>query len=161
MADASDLVQVRTADDVLRLVGRELGPSEWVEVTQERVDAFARSVDDWHWVHNEPERAARGPFGGPIAHAHLTLGTIPHLRESLLAFSTGEVMFYGYNRVRFPTPVPVGARIRMYAVVVAVEPIDGGEQLTLDCRVEIEGQQRPACVAQTAWRHYGLEAVTQ
>jgi acyl dehydratase len=88
----------------------------------------------------------------------MTLATLPHLRESLLRFTSGEVMFYGYNRVRFPAPVPVGARIRMRAVVAAVDPIELGEQLTLDIRVEIEDQARPACVGQAIWRHYDLEA---
>ena len=83
---------------------------------------------------------------------------VPHLRESLLSFAGGECMFYGYNRVRFPTPVPVGARVRMSATVVGVEEIDGGEQLTFDLRVEIEGQERSGCVAQAIWRHYDVVA---
>ncbi|MEO5852959.1 MAG: MaoC family dehydratase, partial [Nocardioides sp.] len=132
---------------------------DWVEVTQSDVDSFGRSVHDWHWAHNEPERAGRGPFGLSIAHAHLTLSTLPHLRKSVLTFTDGEVMFYGYNRVRFPAPVPVGARIRMHAVVAAVEQIELGEQLTLDVRIEIEAQERPGCVAQAVWRHYRHEVV--
>jgi len=148
---------VSSTREAVRLVGQEIGPSDWVEVTQGNVDSFGRSVHDWHWAHNDPERAARGPFGTTIAHAHMTLSTLPRLRESLLTFSNGEVMFYGYNRVRFPTAVPVGARIRMYAVVVSVDQIDLGEQLTLDVRIEIEAQERPACVAQAVWRHYYLD----
>lgn len=158
MTESRGAVQVRNTEEALLLVGRELGPSDWVEVTQENVDRFARSVHDWHWAHNEPERAAQGPFGTPIAHAHMTLSTLPYLRESLLTFSEGELMFYGYNRVRFPSAVPVGSRIRMYAVATAVDQIDLGEQLTLDVRVEIESQERPACVAQAVWRHYHLDA---
>ena len=146
-----------STEDAVRLVGHELGPSDWLQVTQERVDSFGRSVEDWHWAHNEPERAAQGPFGAPIAHAHLTLGAVPHLRESVLTFRRGEVMVYGYDKVRFPAPVPVGARIRMHAVVVAVDAIPLGEQLTLDVRIEIEGQERPACVARAVWRHYDLD----
>ena len=109
MQDAGGAVWVRGADELRALVGRDLGPSEWFEVTQEVVDAFGRAVADWHWAHNDPARAARGPLGGPIGHAHLTLSVVPHLRKSLVSFATGECMFYGYNRVRFPTAVPVGA----------------------------------------------------
>lgn len=158
MTEPAGLVQISSTDDAVRLLGRELGPSDWMEVTQENVDLFGRSVDDWHWAHNDPERAARGLFGTPIAHAHMTLASLPHLRESLLTVSSGEFMFYGYNRVRFPKPVPVGARIRMHVVVTAVDPIEFGEQLTLDVRVEIEGEERPGCVAQAVWRHYYVDA---
>jgi acyl dehydratase len=157
MQNAERAVLVDGLEDILGLAGRSLGPSDWVDVTQGNVDAFARSVHDWHWAHNEPERAARGPFGSPIAHAHMTLAVIPHLRETLLTFASGECMFYGYNRVRFPTVVPVGARVRMSATVVRAEEVGGGEQLTLDLRVEIEGQDHPGCVAQAIWRHYDIE----
>lgn len=158
--EATPVRVVHDADEALGLRDQELGPSKWLEVTQVDVDAFARAVQDWHWVHNDPERAARGPFGGAIAHAHLTLGTIPHLRESLVSFARGEVMFYGYDRVRFPTAVPVGARVRMHGTVVEVHEIDGGEQLTVDLRIEIEGQERPGCVARAIWRHYDLDPPT-
>jgi acyl dehydratase len=158
MQDAVGAVRVRGADELRALVGRDLGPSEWFEVTQEVVDTFGRAVADWHWAHNDPARAARGPLGGPIGHAHLTLSLVPHLRKSLVAFATGECMFYGYNRVRFPTAVPVGARVRMRGAVAQVDAVSGGEQLTLDVRVAIEGLERPACVAQAIWRHYDVEA---
>lgn len=154
MREPTGKVQISNSEEALRLVGQAIGPSDWVEVTQENVDSFARSVHDWHWAHNDPERASRGPLGGAIAHAHLTLSTIPYLRMSLVGFTSGECMFYGYNRVRFPTAVPVGARIRLHGTVVAVDEIDGGEELTLDIWVEIDGHQRPGCVAQAIWRHY-------
>ena len=95
--------------------------------------------------------------GGAIAHAHMTLSIIPHLRESVMLFTRGECMFYGYNRVRFPTIVPVGARIRVHGTVLEAEEIDGGQQLTLDLRIEVEGQERPGCVAQAIWRHYDID----
>lgn len=158
MQDAGGPVRVKGAEEVLALAGRDLGPSAWCEVTQKDVDAFGRSVQDWHWAHHDPERAARGPFHGPIAQVHMTLSLIPHLRDTLVSFATGECMFYGYNRVRFPTAVPVGARIRMRGNVVRVDEIGGGEQLTIDLTVEIEGQGRPACVAQAIWRHYPIDA---
>ena len=137
MHDHAGTTVIDAGDGVAGLAGHALGPSPWLEITQDDVDAFARSVHDWHWAHNEPERAARGPFGVAIAHAHLTLSLIPHLRQSILEFARGECMFYGYNRVRFPTVVPVGARVRMSATVLQVDEIDGGEQLTMDVRLEI------------------------
>jgi len=158
MQDAGGAVWVRGADELRALVGRDLGPSEWFEVTQEVVDAFGRAVADWHWAHYDPARAVRGPLGGPIGHAHLTLSLVPHLRKSLVAFATGECMFYGYNRVRFPTAVPVGALVRMRGTVAQVDEVGGADQLTLDLRVAIEGHDRPACVAQAIWRHYDFEA---
>lgn len=111
---------LQDADEVLGLAGLALGPSEWLELTRADVDAFGRTVHDWHWAHDDPERAARGPFGGAIVHAHLTLSVIQHLRESIIAFASGECMFYGYDRVRFPTFVPVGSRVRMWATVIEV-----------------------------------------
>ena len=156
---AGDRVVAPSAEDVLALKGRSLGPSEWLAVDQERVDAFARSVDDWHWAHNDVELASRGPFGGPIGHAHLTLSLVPHLFASLVGFAEGEdAMFYGYNRVRFPTAVPVGAAVRLRVDVVDVVDIGGGEQLTVDLTVEIDGGERPACVAQALFRHYPVRA---
>ena len=156
MQDDGGAPVVMSRGSVLALTGRALGPSPWFQITQESVNAFGRSVHDLHWAHNDPERAARGPFGTAIAHAHMTLSLIPHLRESILAFASGDFMFYGYNRVRFPTAVPVGARIRMSATVVQVDEIDGGEQVTLDIRIEVEGRERPGCVAQTVWRYYDI-----
>jgi acyl dehydratase len=120
MSEAWGVVKVAGAEEVRQLAGRGLGPTSWLQVDQQGVDAFARSVQDWHWAHNDPERAGRGPFGGPIAHAHMTLALVPHFREELISFASGECMFYGYNRVRFPAAVPVGARVRMHGTVVQV-----------------------------------------
>jgi acyl dehydratase len=146
-------------EDVRALKGCSVGPTGWLVVEQDRVDAFARSVDDWHWAHNDVDLASRGPFGGPIGHAHLTLSLVPHLFASLVGFAEGEdAMFYGYNRVRFPTAVPVGSAIRMRADIVDVVDVGGGEQLTVDLTVEIDGVERPACVAQALFRHYPVRA---
>ena len=159
MSTETGRVQVLNAADVLALKGRAVGPTSWLAVQQDRVDAFARAVEDWHWAHNEVERAARGPFGGTIGHAHLTLSLVPHLFASLLEFAAGEVaMFYGYNRVRFPAPVPVGSSIRLRADIVDVAVLGGGEQLTVDLLVEIEAADRPACAAQALFRHYHVTA---
>jgi acyl dehydratase len=152
-------VQALDTTAVLALRGRTLGPSAWLPVMQDRVDAFARAVDDRHWAHNDVERASRGPFGGTIGHAHLTLSLIPHLFASLVEFADREdAMFYGYNRVRFPTAVLVGSSVRMRADVVDVVDLGGGEQLTVDVLIEIDGVDRPACAAQALFRHYHVKA---
>jgi acyl dehydratase len=155
----TDSVQVLTTQDVLALKGRTLGPSAWLPVAQDRVDAFARAVEDWHWAHNDVERASRGPFGGTISYAHLTLSLVPHLFAALVRFADREdAMFYGYNRVRFPTPVPVGSSIRMLADIVDVVDLGDLEQLTVDLLIEIDGTDRPACAAQALFRHYHFKA---
>jgi acyl dehydratase len=154
--ETSPPVVVGDRGQVLALTGRALGPTGWCEVDQDRVDRFARAVDDWHWAHNEPERAGRGPFGGPIGHAHLTLSLVPSFLRQMLSFTEGECLFYGYDRVRFPLAVPVGARLRAAGQVVQVDDIGGGEQLTVDLRVEVEGHDRPACAALAVWRLYHL-----
>ncbi len=156
MHEAVSPIQIKHINDIRALVGQPLGPSAWFEVSQADVDAFGRAVHDWHWAHNDPELAAAGPFGIAVAHAHMTLSIIPHLREGLFSFASGECMFYGYNRVRFPTAVPVGSQIRAHGVVNQVDQVDGGEQITLDLRVEINSGDRPGCVAQAIWRHYDL-----
>ncbi|QBX57535.1 MaoC family dehydratase [Nocardioides seonyuensis] len=148
-----------TTPEVIALKGRTLGPTAWFPVLQDRVDAFARAVEDWHWAHDDVERASRGPFGGTIAHAHLTLGLVPHLFASLVGFAEGEdAMFYGYNKVRFPTAVPVGSSLRMSATIVEVVDLGGGEELTVDLLMEVDGVERPACAAQAVFRHYAVKA---
>lgn len=141
------------------LVGRELGPSPWSTVSQEQVDDFADAAHDRHWAHNEPEVAAAGPFGGPIGHAHLTLSLLPSMFFQILGIEDGgSSMFYGYDRVRFPTAVPVGGRIRLRGQITDVAEAGGGVQLTLSLVVEIDGAERPACVAEAIWRHYAIAA---
>ncbi len=152
-------MKVHDGDGIRALTGRDLGPSPWLEVAQARVDGFAEAADDRHWAHNDPSRAAAGPFGGTIGHAHLTLALLPSLlRQVLVIDDGGSTMFYGYNRVRIPAPVPVGGRIRLRGRVAEVEDIGGSAQLTVDLTVEIEGTERPACVAQALWRHYSIPA---
>lgn len=159
MSAPTERVQAFDTPGVLALNGRTIGPSAWLQVAQDRVDAFARAADDWHWAHNDVERASRGPFGGTIGHAHLTLSLIPHLFASLVGFADGEdAMFYGYNRVRFPTPIRVGSSVRMRANIVDVLDLGGGEQLTVDLLIEIEGRDRPACAALALFRHYHVKA---
>ena len=136
-------------DEVRAAAGRHLGHSDWLEVTQERVDRFAEATGDFQWIHVDAERAAAdSPFGGTIAHGYLTLALtnffLPQIVE-VQGVSMG--LNYGLDRVRFPAPVPVGARIRGGAELVDVADIEGGVQTTMHVVVEIEGSDKPACVA--------------
>jgi acyl dehydratase len=130
------------------LVGVELGPSSWLEVTQERIDAFAEATDDQQWIHTDPVRAAEGPFGTTIAHGFLTLSLcVPMLYEALPP-SGAMVVNYGVNRVRFPAPVPSGARVRGRFRVLSVEPSAVGERVTIEAVIECDGAEKPVCVAE-------------
>ena len=142
-------------DDLAGLAGTSLGSSEWLEVTQKRIDLFADATDDHQWIHVDPERARTGPFGAPIAHGFLTLSLVIPLWTALFDVSgVSTKVNYGVNKVRFPAPVPVGARIRLSGTVLSVTPVDGGAQITADVVVEIEGGAKPACVAQPVFRFY-------
>jgi acyl dehydratase len=143
-------------DELRALAGADLGSTDWLEIAQDRVDAFADATDDHQWIHVDPERAATGPFGGTIAHGYLTLSLIIPLFNQLLTISgTSMSLNYGLERVRFPSPVPVGAKIRLHAVVGSVEPVAGnGVQMQVAFTVEIDGSNKPACVAQAVYRHY-------
>ena len=138
------------------LAGRDLGPSEWLEMTQERVNTFADATGDRQWIHVDPERAKQGPFGGPIAHGYLTLSlVIPMFVELLDIQGVKMSVNYGMEKVRFPSPVPVGSKIRLKVGVDSVEDVPGnGVQMTMDFTVEIEGSTKPACAAQVLYRHY-------
>ena len=140
-------------------VGTELGLSAWHEITQEQVNLFAEATGDHQWIHVNPELARQGPFGGPIAHGYLTLSMLPMLLGDLIR-SQGVALAvnYGLNRVRFTSPVPVGARVRAVASLKEVEEVSGGVQLVLAVRVEIEGQEKPALVAETITRLYSAPA---
>lgn len=141
--------------DLASLVGTELGPTEWREVTQKQVNTFADATDDHQWIHVDPERAKEGPFGAPIAHGFLTLSLLIPMWESLLDVEgvTTKVN-YGLDKVRFVSPVKVGAKIRMTAVVAEVEEVRGGYQLVIDATIEIEGGEKPAVVARSLQRFY-------
>lgn len=143
-------------DGLKSLAGKDLGHSEWLEITQERVDTFAEATDDHQWIHVDVERAKTGPFGAPIAHGYLTLSlVIPFFTQLLQVDDISMAVNYGLEKVRFPSPVKVGARIRLAASVVSVEDVAGnGVQSTFDFTVEIEGSAKPACVARPVYRHY-------
>ncbi|MBX7455802.1 MaoC family dehydratase [Mycolicibacterium sp. 3033] len=136
--------------------GTELGPTEWLEITQDRVDLFADATEDHQWIHVDPERAASGPFGGTIAHGLLTLSLLPYFTHQLYTVDNiAMAINYGYNKVRFITPVRVGARLRARAVIASVAQLDNAVQATLNTTVEIEGAEKPAAVAESIVRFLG------
>jgi len=136
-----------TIDELEQSTGRELGASEWLEVTQELVNAFGKATKDEQWIHTDPERAASGPFGGTIAHGYLTLAFLPYLLDEVLEVSDKKLTInYGIDRVRFPAPVPVGSRIRAHATVNSADRKAIGVLYSLGVTVEVEGQEKPALV---------------
>ena len=136
-------------------VGQEVGVSPWVEITQERIDTFARAIDDFQWIHVDAARAKASPFGGTIAHGFLTLSLLSHLAEATFSFSDRRMgINYGLNRVRFTSPVPVGSRVRARFTLLRFEKIDNGVQVTWNATVEIDGAKKPALVAEWLGRHY-------
>jgi acyl dehydratase len=136
------------------LTGTQLGTSDWIEVTQGRVNTFADATDDHQWIHVDIERAkTESPFGGPIGHGYLTLSLlIPMWSQILVVTDTTMAVNYGLNKVRFPAPVPVGARIRLTATLADVEEVNGGLQITATAIIEAEGSDKPVCVAEPVFR---------
>ena len=149
------LVHIHRLESLQQRVGDELAVSDWVTIDQARIDQFAQATGDHQWIHVDRERAARGPFGTTIAHGYLTLSLIPHLAEQALCFDDVRMSInYGLNRVRFPAPVRVGSRLRGRFKLLAYEPLEGGVQLTVEATVEMEGSNKPACVAESVSRRY-------
>ncbi|GHI03085.1 enoyl-CoA hydratase [Streptomyces cellostaticus] len=148
-------VTVNGIDELKKLAGSDLGTSEWIEVTQERIDTFADATGDHQWIHVDPERAKEGPFGAPIAHGYLTLSLfIPLFTELLDVQGVTTKVNYGLNKVRFPSPVKVGSRIRLAARLASVEEVPGGVQIAVDGTIEIDGGGKPAAVLQSLSRFY-------
>jgi acyl dehydratase len=143
-------------EGVQGIVGQHLGYSEWVEITQEQVNRFAEATGDDQWIHTDPERAAKeSPFGGPIAHGYLTLSLLPMLVPQIVEITGFRMSVnYGTEKVRFPSPVPVGSRVRAGAALEAATPFDGGIQMVITVTVEIEGGSKPAMVATSLSRRY-------
>jgi acyl dehydratase len=139
------------------LKGTELGTSDWVEVTQERVNLFADATGDHQWIHVDVERAnSESPFGGPIGHGYLTLSLlIPLWSEVLVVTDAAMGVNYGLNKVRFPAPVPVGSKLRLTATLTDVEEVAGGLQLTVGAVIEAQGAAKPVCIAEPDFRMYG------
>lgn len=137
------------------LVGEHLGYSDWMTISQERVNQFAEATGDHQWIHIDVERAKSGPFGGPIAHGYLTLSLGPVLLPQI--FSVGGVAMgvnYGANKVRFVSPVPVGAKLRAGVKVLAVDDAPGGARVTIETTFECEGAAKPACIAEVIFQYF-------
>lgn len=148
-------ITVNGLDELKKLAGGDLGTSEWIEITQERIDTFADATGDHQWIHVDPEKAAAGPFGAPIAHGYLTLSLfIPLFTELLDVEGVSTKVNYGLNKVRFPSPVKVGSRIRLVARLASVEDVPGGVQVAVDGTIEIDGGGKPAAVLQSLSRFY-------
>ncbi|MET8564976.1 MaoC family dehydratase [Streptomyces flaveolus] len=145
-----------TSPDELRAaVAEELGPTDWVEIDQKRIDLFAEATGDHQWIHVDPEKAAAGPFGTTIAHGYLTLSLLPLFGPQLIRVEGVKMgVNYGTNKVRFPAPVPVGSRLRATGKITGVEDVTGGVQVTVAFTVEREGGDKPVCVAESVSRYY-------
>ncbi len=144
------MLEPETPKDLLDLVGRELGPSEWMTVDQAMIDKFADATGDHQWIHVDVERAKREmPGGKTIAHGYLTLALVPRMAATLMRVKKrSRGLNYGSNKVRFISPVPSGARIRLHQRIANAEPVSGGVRVTSEMTVEVEGQDRPALVAE-------------
>jgi acyl dehydratase len=141
--------------DLQAQVGQEVGVSDWITVDQQRIDLFAQATGDHQWIHVDPARAESGPFGSTIAHGFLTLSLLPAMADT--AFAIDDVRMgvnYGLNRVRFANPVRAGSRVRGHFKLLSYEPLDGGAQLTVEVSMELEGSDKPACVAQSVSRRF-------
>ncbi|HEB88606.1 MAG TPA: MaoC family dehydratase [Deltaproteobacteria bacterium] len=150
---------MRTFDspgELLNAIGEDLGETDWLEIDQERIDLFADATGDHQWIHVDPEKAAKGPFGRPIAHGYLTASLANYFLPQLLDVQgTSMGVNYGCDKIRFPAPVPVGSRVRARgAITSAEETRDGGIQAKVTITIEIEGNDRPACVIETISRFY-------
>jgi acyl dehydratase len=149
-------VRMVAYNDVKSLVGQELGVSDWHLVTQEEINSFAEATHDHQWIHLDVERAKKeSPFGGPVAHGYYTLSLAPHLMSQIWGVQGVKMgVNYGLNKLRFPSPVPIGSRVRARATLKNVEDVKDGMQVTVGLAFEIEGQDKPACVAEGLYRYY-------
>ncbi len=142
-------------EEVRAHVGKELGVSEWLDVTQEKINEFAAVTGDDQWIHVDVERAKKSPFGGTIAHGYYTLSLAPRFSYDMFSFEGFAFgVNYGLNRLRFPAPLPVGSKVRMRAKLLSVEEIAGGAQLTTELTFERDGGEKPVCVAESLSRVY-------
>jgi acyl dehydratase len=145
----------QTIAELKDLVGQEIGVSDWITVTQERIQLFADATNDHQWIHLDAERAKAGPFGTTIAHGFLTLSLLPEMAASAFAVSETRMgVNYGLNKVRFPAPVPSGSRLRGRFKLIGYEPLEGGAQLTVQVTMEREGSDKPVCIAESIGRRY-------
>jgi acyl dehydratase len=142
--------------ELLTCVGEDLGQTDWLKIDQKRIDQFAEATGDHQWIHVDVERAKKGPFGGPIAHGYLTASLANYFLPLLIDVQrTSMGVNYGCDKIRFPSPVPVGSRIRGLGTLTSAEETkDGGIQAKVTVKIKIEGQERPACVIETISRFY-------
>ena len=149
------MLTISSLDEARAKAGEELGVSDWHDVTQDAIDAFAKVTGDDQWIHVDPQRATQTPFGGTIAHGYYTLSLHPVLAKQVFEFEGfAFAVNYGLNRVRFPAPLPVGNRVRMRVTLVDVEDVLGGAQITMKLTFEGEGALKPVCVAESLTRVY-------
>jgi acyl dehydratase len=148
-------MQFETLAELQGLVGQPLGTSDWLQIDQDRIDRFAHATGDLQWIHTDPVRAASGPFGATVAHGFLTLSLLPVLFETGMQIADVRMgINYGLNRVRFAAPVRAGSRVRGHFVLLSYDPLPGGAQLVVQATIELEGSEKPACVAETVSRRY-------
>lgn len=147
---------IASVEELKSLVGQEVAVSDWVLISQERVNLFAEATGDHQWIHIDVERSRKeSPYGGTIAHGFLTLSLLPMLMESVISMPTSKMgVNYGLNKVRFPAPVPVGSKVRGRVALMEVEDIEGGAQMTWKVTIEREGGDKPVCVAESLSRRY-------
>ena len=146
---------INGAEELRALVGEELGVSDWLEITQERIDQFADATGDHQWIHVDPERAKDGPFGTTIAHGYLTMSLAAGLVPSVVRVQGFSMAInYGIDKLRFPAPVPVGSKLRVHVQLTAVDDVANGIQSTYRLTFEVDGSEKPACVADVLYRWY-------
>jgi acyl dehydratase len=153
--EESEDMAIKTVAELRDAVGTEIALSDWIPVTQDRIDQFAEATGDRQWIHVDVERAAAGPFGTTIAHGYLTLSLLPLFAEELVQLEGIKMAAnYGLNKVRFPAPVPSGSRVRGRTELLEVSDVPGGLQMVTKVTVELEGVDKPACVAESVARLY-------
>lgn len=141
-------------DEVAAAQGADLGTTDWIEINQDRIDKFAEATGDYQWIHVDPERAAKGPFGGTIAHGLLTLSLLPVLQQQLYRVDGIKMAVnYGLNRVRFATPVPAGSKVRASVRIAKVERLDSAIQAEFQTTIEVDGASKPACIVESITRY--------
>jgi acyl dehydratase len=142
-----------SAEEFKAAVGQEVGVSEWLEIDQDRINTFAEATGDHQWIHVDPERAATGPYGTTIAHGYLTLSLLAMLMKSTYEVNGATMgVNYGLNKVRFPAPVPVGSKVRVRTRLLSVDEVAGGLQVVWNATIDLEGSDKPACVAEPVVR---------
>jgi len=148
--------EIQSLQELKNLIGQQVATSEWVEITQERINMFAEATGDHQWIHIDVERAKReSPFGAPIAHGFLTLSLLPALMQNAIHLSYVKMgVNYGLNKVRFPAPVPVGSQLRAHLKLLSIEDIKDGAQMTWEVSIERAGSDKPVCVAESIARCY-------